>query len=521
MLLFFALGTLVCGVFFPRWLRVPDHRLNLGAALAAALAGGALVSWSWARAPQVFPLASVGLPGQAYMPLVLGGGLVLFFWIRCWTWTEPVGLLRRLAVLGHVTLAAGVICAPGMALLPEGYRVQWLLSVLLVVAVTLPVSMKACVRVERSLQKRSRGRELRRAVRQALRGKGLHGPLLVRFKELDGDSAVLTCLDSDGEQELAAEEQVLATAGGPADPGQWLLVQGPRVVQVASGDEVSYREVATRPCLAGADRIRSLGPDYRRVLAGDAGLWQAAAGGLAWTVLLVVVARVLAGYLPVPSPTPQRRLGSPARIRHHTLSCRLGSKLGCHGLLKIGIMYHRGWLVAKDHKLAAELYRDACKGGSGPACNNLGVMYEGGHGVAPSQERAFRAFKQSCQRGIGLGCANLGRRYQYGRGVDRDLEEAVRVYRKACTRGSGLGCTHLGSMYFDGRGVPKNKKQAFQSFHRACQAKHPLGCDNLGIMYQYGHGVAKSREGAVKAYKKACERGRKSGCRHLDKLSKP
>jgi TPR repeat protein len=102
----------------------------------------------------------------------------------------------------------------------------------------------------------------------------------------------------------------------------------------------------------------------------------------------------------------------------------------------LGLLYHKGWGVARDTKQAHEWYTQAANQGQADAMYNLGVMYISGDGVFRSPRQALPLFEHAAARGHVPAIYNLGVMYAYGFGTGQDAARAVELWTQAANQGS-------------------------------------------------------------------------------------
>ena len=161
---------------------------------------------------------------------------------------------------------------------------------------------------------------------------------------------------------------------------------------------------------------------------------------------------------------------------------------GCEGwsdwaCYQLGSAYEHGRGVAPSPEQSRTFYEKSC-GIYGPSCGALGDMFRDGVGVAKDARMAAELYLRACDHGEPSGCTNLGALYEGGDGIERDWPRAVSQFERACYHGRGRsgqveGCYNLGVMYLWGRGVEKNAEKARELFQKACDSDFQPGCDAL------------------------------------------
>ncbi len=228
--------------------------------------------------------------------------------------------------------------------------------------------------------------------------------------------------------------------------------------------------------------------------------------------------------------------------KHHAGSC-----------YTLGTMVNQGSAAPRDPARAAQLFREACDGGSGPACHRLGTMLErgdagprddaeargrheracslgepqgctslavllaDGRGGPVDEARAVALYNQACEAHDRIACSNLGAHYDRGRGVAADPARARALHDKACGAGWIPSCAILAVDYVEGRGGPRDEAQAATLFDRACAAGQLPACSGLAALKERGAGTAKDLPGAAELYRRACE-GEPRACFALGRM---
>ena len=101
----------------------------------------------------------------------------------------------------------------------------------------------------------------------------------------------------------------------------------------------------------------------------------------------------------------------------------------------------------------AASYKEACDGGSAPACTILGDHYENGFGgVSKDMARAAALYKQACDGHHMEGCSRLASVYAFGLGVPKDDVRAAALHKQACDGGDMQSCSNLGTSTVSARG---------------------------------------------------------------------
>ena len=182
----------------------------------------------------------------------------------------------------------------------------------------------------------------------------------------------------------------------------------------------------------------------------------------------------------------------PQKLRR---ACDLGDANGC---------YHLGLVMAQpsvdqDLEAAVDLYREACRWGSGAACTQVGISLLRGEGLRLDPMAATSAFVQACRLGDPAGCAELGWLRLSGHGKT-DIEEGVSRLRGACRRGRGEACARLGLVRLRGQyGLERDPAAGKTLLREACNRGSERGCLDLA------EALGQKRE----LVERAAERGRR------------
>jgi Sel1 repeat len=205
--------------------------------------------------------------------------------------------------------------------------------------------------------------------------------------------------------------------------------------------------------------------------------------------------------------------------------CRGGKARACY---HAGLDHDLGRGTAKDHKRAADLYRQACETRSpskpiAKACTNLGYLYDHGLGLKRNSHKASHYYRRGCDGGNSRGCNNLGVLYDHGKhGVTRDWAKAKRLFERACDAKLALACSNLGLVYRKGRGVKKDPRRAQKLFVTACGSKSSAGCRHAGWGALRGHAGKRNWPAALRHFALGCTLARseknRGSCRAQDRM---
>jgi len=173
----------------------------------------------------------------------------------------------------------------------------------------------------------------------------------------------------------------------------------------------------------------------------------------------------------------------------------------------LGVLYERGWGVAKDEPEAVAWYRKAAEQGFASAQSNLGNMYRNGQAVAQDYAESLRWLHKAADQGDAHALVVLGVMYEGGQGVPQDYIQAVNFYRKAAEQGDAHAQTSLGNMYGLGQGLPQDYIEAAKWFRLAADQGYANAQYLLGLLYEHGDGVPKNFAEGAKWYRKAANQG--------------
>lgn len=98
---------------------------------------------------------------------------------------------------------------------------------------------------------------------------------------------------------------------------------------------------------------------------------------------------------------------------------------------------------------------------------NLGVLYEKGWGVAKDEAQAIAWYRTAAEQGLAQAQFNLGNMLRSGRGIPRNDIEALTWLRRAAEQGNTRAQYLLGLSYEDGDRVPKNPTEAADWYRKA------------------------------------------------------
>lgn len=151
-----------------------------------------------------------------------------------------------------------------------------------------------------------------------------------------------------------------------------------------------------------------------------------------------------------------------------------------HAFLRLGEIYQKGEMAAKDIELAIQYYEKAGEAGESFAYNRLGNMYRGGNGVAVDSAKAVYYFDLGAQQGDSNCAHQAGDVLYFGENnIPKDYVKAARYFSMTdLGRGQhhALAKYKLAYIYFNGLGdVPQDKQRAYAVL------KHYENVDNTDI----------------------------------------
>lgn len=135
---------------------------------------------------------------------------------------------------------------------------------------------------------------------------------------------------------------------------------------------------------------------------------------------------------------------------------------------------------------AFKVLSDEALKGNGQAMLNLGVLYERGYGVARHMGQALFWYQKAADKGLPQGYYNLGVAHEIGLGTVPDMPKAVAGYRRASRAGLPQADYKLANLYYRGEGVEKNQPKALEYLIKAAEAGHIQANMDLGGIYYKG-----------------------------------
>ena len=117
----------------------------------------------------------------------------------------------------------------------------------------------------------------------------------------------------------------------------------------------------------------------------------------------------------------------------------------------------KGRGVAKDRKIAADLFEKAALTGHAEANYNLGLLFLKGDGKPENPIRAFQHIRYAAEKGIPQAQYDLAALYQTGTGVDANALEAARWLSRAAEQGLAVAQYDYAVRLLQGFGLTKDE----------------------------------------------------------------
>ena len=181
----------------------------------------------------------------------------------------------------------------------------------------------------------------------------------------------------------------------------------------------------------------------------------------------------------------------------------------------IAYMYHKGFGVEKNQKMAVYWFEKAAELGLAKAQFNLGLSYRKGQGVSKNLNEAIKWFRKSAEQGYAKAEAKMGYYIVTGKGTRQDFTEAMRWYRRAAEHGDIASYVDIGHFYADGNGVKKNKNRAVQYYILGAEKGDPEAQYWLGRAYEQGRGIKHDPERALYWLNRSADNGNWQAMREL------
>ena len=129
---------------------------------------------------------------------------------------------------------------------------------------------------------------------------------------------------------------------------------------------------------------------------------------------------------------------------------------------QLGDAYYAGrGGVEQNFSEAMRWYTKLAQQGDVRAQTTLGLMYSRGYGVAKDPQAAQRWWSFAAAANDAGAQYNLGTVYASGDGVAQDHARAAQWYLKAAGRNHVQALFNLGMLYYEGKGVPRNPVQSY------------------------------------------------------------
>ena len=184
----------------------------------------------------------------------------------------------------------------------------------------------------------------------------------------------------------------------------------------------------------------------------------------------------------------------------------------------LGVVYREGKGVAKNTRLAAELFCSAAQKGGSDAEYNCGLVKALGEGTPQNFEEAAKWWKLAAAQGDVRAQHNLGLLYMEGNGVDTIESQAKIWFQKAAEKGIPQAQYNLAMMYYSGKGAARDLKQAARWFRLASEQGDAESRYTLGRMYMDGQGVDRDYKEAEELLRLAASSGLDKAQEALGKL---
>lgn len=113
---------------------------------------------------------------------------------------------------------------------------------------------------------------------------------------------------------------------------------------------------------------------------------------------------------------------------------------------------------------------------------NLGFRYEIGLEVAKNMRLAEQLYKQAAEQGLAQAQYSLGHLYS----ESNKFKEARFWYEKANQQGLADAQFALGILYYNGQGVEQNYHRAKEFFGQSCDAGEAEGCEEYRKLNSVG-----------------------------------
>lgn len=173
----------------------------------------------------------------------------------------------------------------------------------------------------------------------------------------------------------------------------------------------------------------------------------------------------------------------------------------------LGLLYHFGEGVPRDHAEGARWYSQAAMQGEFRAQYYLGDMHRRGHGVTQDYTVAVWWYSAAADQGYAAAQYALGLMYRRGLGIARDDAETVRWFREAAGQEHVRAKAFLAHMFHIGHGVPQDFAEAARWYRAAAEQGDTKSRIRLARMLYHGDGMKRDHVEAAKWYRRLAEQG--------------
>jgi uncharacterized protein len=229
-----------------------------------------------------------------------------------------------------------------------------------------------------------------------------------------------------------------------------------------------------------------------------------------FTILPLVLASILLGQAPAPSPTGPATAPSPLA----TDLAELKKAMATHDLEGLD-----GWIVVQA-KARYTAWRAAADKGDAVGQFFVGRCYQAGAEVPRNRATGVTWLRKAADQQFGLAIEDLGHCYRYGKGVRASYDEAIKHYKLAASLGTVPALVDLGEMFQEENGgmlvgtrgkFPADHAEGLRCLREAAQKGDTWGMFGLGIAYEEGKGVDENLDEALVWYQKSASAGNIQG----------
>jgi TPR repeat protein len=188
-----------------------------------------------------------------------------------------------------------------------------------------------------------------------------------------------------------------------------------------------------------------------------------------------------------------------AAFRYADRGCKLGSRMACNDL---GVSYQRGEGTAKNARLAAQHYTEACNAGLGLGCYNVGQLF------ADDPERtaqAAAAFAHACTLKYAPGCAQATQRH-------RDRAQMLSFAAQGCALDDNFSCAIQAALLGNTGQASAEARNIALKMTDKCAENDAVSCTTLGLLYGLGAGVAQDDARCRELLRRGCNLGNRGAC---------